>query len=251
MKKGWKRGLAGLLAAVLLTGSLERLAHAEPAAGDAQDLTLAGLLEQLGGSLERDNGLQPSVTDGVYGNDAERLSIAGAVYGLPVKISAAPGGAPATGDSRSASVSGDGRFVAYASASSNLVEGDTNGKLDIFLSDRATGTTKRISLGAGGAQANNDSYAPYVSLDGKYVLFTSKATNLTTAADSNAAEDLFLYDALGGTIERVAEFVPARSSPATGAPIRSARTAATSPMRARRAAQAPAISGCSIVARRT
>lgn len=213
-KLGWKRGLSGLLAAAMLIGGLEQLAYAEPGEGGGQNPSLSELLEQLGGELG--DGANPSVQDDVYGGDEERLSIAGAVYGLPVKISAAPGGAPGTGDSRSASVSGDGRFVAYASASSNLVEGDTNGKQDIFLNDRATGTTKRISLGAGGAQANNDSYAPYVSLDGNYVLFTSKATNLTAAADTNNSEDLFLYDAASNTIERAAEFVPGSEFAGTG-----------------------------------
>lgn len=194
-----------MLAAVLLTGSLEQLAYAEPSAAGTKDLSLSGLLEQLGGSLEND--LEPSVKDGVYADDAEKMSIAGAVYGLPVKISAAAAGAPGTGDSRSASVSADGRFVAFASASSDLIDGDTNGKQDIFLQDRETGTTKRVSFGAGGAQADGDSYAPYVSFDGSYILFTSKAKNLVSG-DTNLNEDLFLYDTKQDAVQRVAQYVP-------------------------------------------
>ncbi|CAI6083649.1 fibronectin type III domain-containing protein [Cohnella sp. JJ-181] len=204
-KKGWKRGLAGLLAVVLLTGSLGQSAYAEPAADGVQDPTLSGMLEQLGGELELDK--ESSVTDGVYGDEKGLASIAGAVYGLPVKISAAMAGAPGTGDSRSASVSADGRYVAFASASANLVEGDTNGKQDIFLQDRETGTVKRISLGAGGAQADGDSYAPYVSFDASYALFASKAKNLV-GGDTNGNEDLFLYDARTDTVQRIAQYVP-------------------------------------------
>ncbi|MFC3803725.1 S-layer homology domain-containing protein [Cohnella sp. GCM10012308] len=203
-KQGWKRGLTGLLAAAMLTGGLERPAYAEPGRQDGQ-LSFSQLLGQLSGELETGDPL--SVEEGVYGDAQAPLTIASAVYGLPVKISGAPG-ASGTGDSKSASVSGDGRFVAFASASANLTEGDTNGKQDIFLSDRATGTIKRINLGPGGAQANNDSYAPFVSLDGGYVLFTSKATNLTASSDTNVSEDLFLYDASSGAVERAAEFVP-------------------------------------------
>ncbi|MFD2328666.1 S-layer homology domain-containing protein [Cohnella sp. GCM10020058] len=204
-KRGWKRGLTGMLAAVMLTGGLAQLAYAEPGQEDGRILSLSELLEQFSGESGSVNG--PSVQDGVYGDEQGLLSIAGAVYGLPIKISGTPSSA-GTGDSKSASVSGDGRFVAFASAATNLTEGDTNGKQDIFLSDRATGATKRISLGSGGVQANNDSYAPFVSLDGNYVLFTSKATNLTASSDTNGSEDLFLYDAASGAVERAAEFVP-------------------------------------------
>ncbi|MEK0316992.1 fibronectin type III domain-containing protein [Cohnella sp. 56] len=213
--RGFKKGLIGLLAATLLTGGLGQavVADSAPAGSDVRS-PLAALLEQLvGEGLGGDT--ESSVADGVYGEEQGLLSIANAVYGLPVKISAAPGGAAGTGDSKSASVSGDGRFVAFASASTNLIEGDTNGKQDIFLRDRVAGTTKRISLGTGGAQADGDSYAPYVSFDGNYVLFTSKAKNLI-ANDANGNEDLFLYDAMSGTVERAAEFVPGSEFAGTG-----------------------------------
>jgi len=210
LRRVWKRGLIGLLAAVmLLTGGLERLAYAEPAQDDVGIPSLSELLEQIVLS-EDDLSVDDTAVEGDEpANDADerQLAITDAVYGLPVKISAAPEGAPGTGDSRSASVSGDGRYVAYASASSNLVAGDTNGMQDIFLHDRLGGTTKRISLGAGGVQADGDSYAPTVSVDGAYVLFTSKATNLTEG-DANLNEDLFLYDDKLGTVQRIAEYVP-------------------------------------------
>lgn len=135
--------------------------------------------------------------------------------GQPIKLSV--GAAPSTGDSRASSASGDGRFVAFASGSSVLVEGDTNGRQDIFVIDRSTSELRRISMGAGGVQPNHDSYAPSISLDGNYVLFSSKASNLV-AGDTNNAEDLFLYDAGDGKVKRLAESVHGSEYGGSGSP---------------------------------
>ncbi|CAH1189922.1 hypothetical protein PAECIP111893_00020 [Paenibacillus plantiphilus] len=213
-KRGWRSCLAGLLVVVMLAGGAGQPVYGDrPVWKSGEAESIEGLLEQLaaeaeeGGVLEQAVAGGVSVEDAVYGEAAEPLELADAGEGFPVKISAAPGGAPGTGDSKSSSVSGDGRYVAYASASGNLVDGDTNGKQDIFLYDRVAGTTKRINLGTGGVQANGDSYAPAVSLDGAYTLFTSKATNLING-DTNLNEDLFLYDNRSGALQRIAETVP-------------------------------------------
>lgn len=212
----WRRvrryALAALLIVSMLTGTAQQLAYAQDGQ-DADPLAqLAELLEQASGDLQDDG--QTSVIDDVYGEDGS-VAFADAAYGQPAKLSAAAAGAPGTGDSKSASVSGDGRFVAYASNGSNLIEGDTNGKQDIFLHDRQLGTTRRISVGSGGAQADGDSYAPYVSLDGSYVLFTSKAANLI-GGDTNFHEDLFLYNAGADTVSRVASYVSGSEFAGTG-----------------------------------
>src|SRR5262245_65822933 len=60
-------------------------------------------------------------------------------------------------DSELPSVSADGRFVAFVSLSDNLVPGDTNGAADVFVRDRLTGTTERVSVSSTGAQANGNS----------------------------------------------------------------------------------------------
>ncbi len=206
-KQRWRRtrkyGFTLLLTASLLMSSFEQLAVAQER---PESDTLASFVEwvgQIGEELQDENGtLYENVT---YGEE-ESFSVTDAVYGLPVKISTASGGAPGTGNSTSASVSGDGRYVAFVSAGTNLVDGDTNGKQDVFLHDRQLGTTKRISFGAGGIQSNGDSYAPYASFDGSYVLFTSKATNLVSG-DTNNLEDLFLYDAAADSVQRVASVV--------------------------------------------
>ncbi len=66
-----------------------------------------------------------------------------------------------------ASVSTDGRFVAFESYSTNLVPGDTNGRMDVFVRDRVAGTTERVSVGVGDAQATDDCLNPAISADGR------------------------------------------------------------------------------------
>ncbi|WP_372631349.1 S-layer homology domain-containing protein [Cohnella sp.] len=206
-KSRWRRtgkfGLTLLLTASLFTSSIEQLAMAQERPEEDGMASFAEWIGQLSGELQGEE--VASIDNVVYGDEGN-FSVTDAVYGLPVKISAAVGGAPGSGDSKSASVSGDGRYVAFASTGSNLVAGDTNGRQDVFLHDRQLGTTKRISFGAGGVQSNGDSYAPHVSFDGSYVLFTSKATNLVSG-DTNNHEDLFLYDAVTDSVQRIASFV--------------------------------------------
>ena len=99
-------------------------------------------------------------------------------------------------------ISGDGRFVAFSSAATNLVANDTNGRDDIFLRDRQAETTNRISLGPVTAQGNAHSVMPRISADGCQVAFESDATNLVVG-DTNLATDIFAYDCQTGTISRV------------------------------------------------
>lgn len=120
----------------------------------------------------------------------------------PVMITRGVGGVPANGDSAVPFVSGDGRFVAFLSGASNLVPADTNGFTDVFVYDRMTGTTERVSRGVQGAQANGHSENPKLSHDGRYVLFLSAATNLVDD-DTNGARDVFLYDRTTATTVRV------------------------------------------------
>ncbi len=110
------------------------------------------------------------------------------------------------------SISADGRIVAFASRSTDLVPGDTNGVEDAFVRDRLAGTTARVNLSGAGAQAvcggltnpsecNRD---PVVSRDGRFVVFRSRATNLV-ASDTNNREDVFLRDRVSGTTELVSQ----------------------------------------------
>jgi uncharacterized repeat protein (TIGR01451 family) len=102
----------------------------------------------------------------------------------------------------------DGRFVVFASLASNLVPGDTNGLDDVFVRDRRTGVTERVSLGPRGVQGNGDSNflgiatAPAISDDGRYVAFKSQASNLVKG-DRNQLTDVFVRDRTAGTTERI------------------------------------------------
>ena len=94
------------------------------------------------------------------------------------------------------SVSADGRYVAFQSSATNLVEEDTNAHTDIFLRDRVTAVTSRVSVNTGGVQGNNESFDPAISANGRYIAFQSDAFNLI-ANDANAVEDVFVHDCLG------------------------------------------------------
>jgi Ca2+-binding RTX toxin-like protein len=119
------------------------------------------------------------------------------------RISTSATGAEATGPSINAQFSPDGRFVVFESAASNLVAGDTNNAIDIFLKDLATGAISRVSTTAAGAQAEAaSSYNAQISADGRFVVFESEASNLV-AGDTNNQRDIFLKDLATGAISRV------------------------------------------------
>ncbi len=115
-------------------------------------------------------------------------------------------GTEATGDdSFDPAISPDGRFVAIHSAATNLVLADTNGFSDIFVRDRQTGATERVSVDSAEAQASDDSsHSPAISADGRFVAFVSGASNLVPI-DTNGVWDVFVRDRFFGTTERVSE----------------------------------------------
>jgi Tol biopolymer transport system component len=121
------------------------------------------------------------------------------------RVNVGPGGVQANGDSsllEPPAISANGRFVAFSSAAGNLVPGDTNDEVDIFVSDRQTGTTRRVSVGSGAVQANGFSYMPAMSADGRFVTFASTASNLVPG-DTNDASDVFVRDRQTGTTRRL------------------------------------------------
>jgi hypothetical protein len=108
------------------------------------------------------------------------------------------------GNSRSfnSSISGDGRYIAFESLSNNLVLNDTNSYDDIFVHDRTTGTTTRVSVSSEGIQGNYGSNMPSISNDGRYVGFVSRASTLVTD-DTNSWNDIFVHDRNTGETTRV------------------------------------------------
>jgi Tol biopolymer transport system component len=124
--------------------------------------------------------------------------------GTTERASVTTGGGEATlGHSQGypSSVSADGRFVAFSSAATNLVPGDANGVSDVFVHDRQTDTTERVSVATSGAEPNGDSFTAAISADGRFVAFDSTATNLVPG-DANGAFDVFVHDRQTGMTER-------------------------------------------------
>jgi Tol biopolymer transport system component len=122
--------------------------------------------------------------------------------GLTTLISVDSNGLSGNYASTSASISADGRYVAFESYASDLVPGDTNASYDIFIHDVQTGVTERVSVSSSGVQTNDDSNSPSISADGRYVAFTSSATNLVPG-DSNGWTDIFVHDRQTGITTRV------------------------------------------------
>src|SRR5205823_4849985 len=133
--------------------------------------------------------------------------------GTTERVSVASDGAQGNGSSGllsfafSPALSADGRFVAFVSVATDLVAGDTNVATDVFVHDRQTSTTERVSVASGGGtQGNGNSGGffafPALSADGRFVAFQSDATNLV-AGDTNGATDVFVHDRQTGTTERV------------------------------------------------
>lgn len=139
----------------------------------------------------------------------------GASYGVPIRD---VGG-----------VSDDGRWCLYISQGTNIVPGqvDTNGDWDLFLWDSVTNTSQLVSHVPGSAVTTGNaasSYSPSISADGRYVAFVSYATNLVAGVtDTNASEDVFLFDRITGTVTLVshnaASMTTTGNSESAGNPI--------------------------------
>jgi hypothetical protein len=126
------------------------------------------------------------------------------------RVSIASDGRQANGASYEPSISADGRFVTFESYATNLVAGDTNGSVDVFVHDRSMRSTRRVSVRSDGAQANAASFTPSLSADGRFVTFRSDAANLASN-DLNTVSDIYLRElaAAPGTSEVVFTLKPA------------------------------------------
>ena len=117
-----------------------------------------------------------------------------------VEVSVASDGTPGNADSSGGAISADGRFVSFNSSASNLVGNDTNAVWDVFVRDTCAGTpagctpsTIRVSVASDATQGNADSGGRAISADGRFIAFSSGASNLV-ANDTNGAADVFVYD---------------------------------------------------------
>jgi WD40 repeat protein len=117
--------------------------------------------------------------------------------GVTSRVSLTNASGESNGDSYAATISSDGRYVAFESSATNLVAGDTNGLPDVFVRDRVAGTTERVNLDSLGNQANGSTFTPTISRDGRFVVFPSRASNLDPN-DTDGNTDIYLHDRTNG-----------------------------------------------------
>ncbi len=137
--------------------------------------------------------------------------------GQTSRVSIASDGTQANMLAGADSISGDGRYVVFSSMASNLVSGDTNGDVDVFVHDQQTGETSRVSIASDGTQGNGDSSDAFISADGRFVVFYSHANNLING-DTNNDFDVFVYDRqTGHTVRASIAFNGAEANGGSGA----------------------------------
>lgn len=169
-------------------------ASAYPARGDSPAIVAGGGMVAFASNAPN---LVVGDTNGVFD-----IFVRDWTVGETARMSVATGGLQGNANSLHPAISADGRYVAFQSEASNLVAGDTNNAADVFVRDRAAGTTVRASIGTGGTQGNGPSGCPALSGDGHFVAFCSHATNLVTG-DGNYSPDIFLHDLATGATSRV------------------------------------------------
>ena len=136
-------------------------------------------------------------------NNASDIFLRDLLRNTTTRISVSSRGEQANGGSAiDTRISTNGRYVVFSSEASNLVPGDTNGKVDVFVRDLVRGTTTRVSVNSKGEQANGDSMRPTLDNSGRYIAYTSVASNLD-AHDTNGTWDVYLYDQVNRTTKRI------------------------------------------------
>lgn len=132
---------------------------------------------------------------------ADQIVLVDRETGATEVVSLADDGTPSDGAVQAA-VSGDAGVIAFSSTSDFLVPGDDNGHADVFVRDRVSGRTERVSVSTTGQQADGDCWGSVVSRDGRVVAFWSDATTLVPD-DGNGVTDVFVHDRMTHVTERV------------------------------------------------
>ena len=126
------------------------------------------------------------------------LPVFAAASTYPQLVNVASDGTPGTAPASLPSLSADGRYVAFASGASNLVNGDTNGTADVFVHDMITGSTTLVSVASDGTQGDDSSWGQAISAGGRYITFSARASNLVPD-DINGHQDIFVHDMVTGS----------------------------------------------------
>jgi Tol biopolymer transport system component len=183
---------------------------------DQQTHAIQLVSRTAGGAAANAASSHPSISDDgkriAFRSSATDLATGGgavpAIYvrdltaGTTTRVSVSSTGTPGNGGSDTPAISGNGRFVAFASDADNLVTGDGNHHTDVFVRDLQTGTTELASQRANDGPQGGTSTAPAINRDGRYVAFKSTSTNLVPS-DTNGGADVFLRDRTDGAITRV------------------------------------------------
>jgi Tol biopolymer transport system component len=119
-----------------------------------------------------------------------------------IRVSVGPSGLQANGLSDNPAISGNGLYIAFESMANNLVNDETDNRPDVFVHDRQTSTTEKVSVTLDGESGNRESYDAAISADGRYVVFESWATNLL-ANNTNGNKHIFVRDRTAGVTEHV------------------------------------------------
>ena len=201
----------------LLCGAVSAIAMVAAGAADGPSTTLVSRAYDGGPALTAAESLRPVVSaSGGHvafisnaldftpdGNGQYQVFVRDLKSAAMDLVSRSSSGTPGNSRCEAVAISPDGRFAAFSSFATNLVPGDGNSALDVFLHDRQGGITERVSVASGGSEAQGDSgRAISVSADGRFVCFNSDADNLVPG-DSNGASDVFLRDRVLGTTECV------------------------------------------------
>jgi Tol biopolymer transport system component len=182
--------LAGVTALGAATPSTQRVS-VDRAHGDTNGVSIEPAVSATGRFVAYESSasnLVPSDTNG-----AVDIFVYDRGLDTTERVDVSSAGLEANGGAHLATISGDGRLVAFASDASNLVAGDANGVTDVFVHDRLTKTTGRVSVSSRGREANAASGNAWISANGQAVAFESTASDLV-AGDSNSKRDVFLRD---------------------------------------------------------
>lgn len=133
-------------------------------------------------------------------NETADIFVRDLVLSQTTRVSVSTAGAQAFSDCEFPAISADGRYVAFDSFSGALVLGDVNLASDVFVHDRATGSTSLVSVAADGTQGETGSFGPSISADGRFVAFESWATTLIPGGSANLEADVLVKDLASGDV---------------------------------------------------
>jgi Tol biopolymer transport system component len=153
--------------------------------------------ESAATNLEKPNVLGKSTDT----NKARDVFVRDIAEGTTTRVSVTSDGKQGAGESVRPALSIDGRYVSFQS-DAPLQPDDTNRKTDVYVHDRETGETTRVSIGPGGLEGNSGSFSPSMSADGRLITYWSNASNLV-ANDTNKTGDVFVFDRTDGSTVRV------------------------------------------------